>query len=85
MVLDWRIRKTFNSISLDLKEVKLISSQDLRMYYMTATGNLSKSSYLDFVDRCMVLGFINSDKKPSLAKTEFSVSRNVWVALKNED
>lgn len=84
MVLDWRIRKTFNSISIELKEVKKITSQDLRMYYMTATGNLSKSSYLDFVERCFSLEFISSDKKPSLAKTEFAISKKVWEALKNE-
>lgn len=77
--LDWRIRKTFLAAKTENagKNLEFIDSIVLRKHYITITGNQSKTSFNDFLERCTSLNLIQGDRK----KKKFKIMHEIWGAL----
>ena len=78
MELDWRIKKTFKLIDSSSKDNKNISSILLRKFYILATNNQSKSSFSDFVERCVALGLLK------IGSFTFHINQIIWDMIKDE-
>jgi len=79
LILDWRIVKTFKLILLEEKKIKNISSISLRGCYIRATANQSKSSFSDFVERCIALKILEAKNFTYL------INQKIWDLLENEN
>ena len=78
MELDWRIKRTFELLLSSSKDLKNISSIQLRGFYIRATNNQSKSSFSDFVERCVALGLLKT------GSFTFHINQKIWDLIKDE-
>ena len=83
MELDWRIKRTFELIYSSSIDNKNISSIQLRGFYIRATDNQSKSSFSDFVERCIALDLLQLGPTPS-NKITFNINQDIWDLIKDE-
>jgi hypothetical protein len=83
MKLDWRITKTFKILFAERGKSEKIELSVLRLYFIRATGNQSKASFRDFLEKCFLFQILEKDMEEGeiiyLIKT-----KNIEAALNDK-